>query len=82
MAIRAVLFQKQYDTIIQTYKRDSTSFETQRVNDSVYIDLKMDELNKSNKKLVRVRKLNKIKNGAFLFGGSVLGWFIRKLIFN
>ena len=80
MAIEAVLAKRQYDTIIATYKRDSVSFENQRINDSIYTSGKVAELNSVNNKLNRSKKWCKIKNTAIAIGGVVVGWFTRKTI--
>lgn len=73
MAIECMLMQRQKDTIISTYKRDSASFEAQRVSDSIYTVKKVSGLEK---KLGRCRKGGKVKSGALFLFGTAFGWFI------
>lgn len=73
MAIECMLIQRQKDTVIATYKRDSASFETQIMSDSVYTTKRVSGLEK---KLARCRKGGKIKSGAWFIFGTAVGWFI------
>lgn len=76
MAIQAVIFQKEYIRVIQTYKNDSTSFTNQIKSDSVYIEV----LETDNEKLSQALDKEKPKKKWWGISGIILG-LLSQLLF-